>query len=291
MSDVKDQIKLDYLSGVPPKKLAEKYDTSMNTIKSWIKRYGWSKMKKQGAPSEVEGAPQNRAQSAQEKRAVAEDVEQVIKNPDLTDKQRLFCLYYVRCFNATKAYQKAYGCSYETALTNGSALLGNTRIKNEIHRLKQNRLNREMLDEHDIFQKYMDIAFADITDYVEFGREEIQVMGAFGPVEVKEPETGERVPLKKTVNTVRFKESDDVDGTLIAEVKQGKDGASVKLMDRMKALDWLAEHMNLATEQQKAYTEQMRARTEQIRGSDQNPIEDKVKKLFDAIGGALDESE
>lgn len=57
MSDVKDQIKLDYLSGVPPKKLAEKYDTSMNTIKSWIKRYGWSKLKKRGAPSEVEGAP------------------------------------------------------------------------------------------------------------------------------------------------------------------------------------------------------------------------------------------
>ena len=57
VSDVKDQIKLDYLSGVPPKKLAEKYGTSMNTIKSWIKRYGWSKMKKQGAPSEAEGAP------------------------------------------------------------------------------------------------------------------------------------------------------------------------------------------------------------------------------------------
>ena len=67
MSDVKDQIKLDYLSGVPPKKLAEKYDTSMNTIKSWIKRYGWSKMKKQGAPSENEGAPSD-VQGAPRKR-------------------------------------------------------------------------------------------------------------------------------------------------------------------------------------------------------------------------------
>lgn len=65
MSDVKDQIKLDYLSGVPPKKLAEKYDTSMNTIKSWIKRYGWSKMKKQGAPSDVQGAPRKRKRGGQ----------------------------------------------------------------------------------------------------------------------------------------------------------------------------------------------------------------------------------
>ena len=58
MSDVKEQIKHDYLSGVSPKKLSEKYDTSLNTIKSWIKRYGWSKLKKErGAPSKVEGAP------------------------------------------------------------------------------------------------------------------------------------------------------------------------------------------------------------------------------------------
>lgn len=58
MTDVKEQIKKDYLSGIPPKKLAEKYDTSLNTIKSWIKRYGWSKLKKErGAPSKVEGAP------------------------------------------------------------------------------------------------------------------------------------------------------------------------------------------------------------------------------------------
>lgn len=56
MPDVKEQIKNDYLSGVSPKKLSEKYDTSLNTIKSWIKRYGWFKLKKeQGAPSVVPG--------------------------------------------------------------------------------------------------------------------------------------------------------------------------------------------------------------------------------------------
>lgn len=57
VADVKEQIKKDYLSGIPPKKLAEKYDTSLNTIKSWIKRYGWSGIKKQGALSNTQGAP------------------------------------------------------------------------------------------------------------------------------------------------------------------------------------------------------------------------------------------
>lgn len=53
----------------------------------------------------------------------------------------------------------------------------------------------------------------------------------------------------------------------------------------------LHKNWDLATKEQKARIKQMKARTEQIQGSDQNPIEDKVKKLFEAIGGALDESE
>ena len=168
-------------------------------------------------------------------------------------------------------------------MANGSELLRNTKIRDEIQRLKQNRLNREMLDEHDIFQKYMDIAFADITDYVEFGREEVQVMGAFGPVEIKDPETGERVPLKKTVNTVRFKESDEVDGTLIAEVKQGKDGASVKLMDRMKALNWLAEHMDLATEEQQARIAALKSKVSEDTESTEMQVSAYLNKLEGAV--------
>ena len=142
----------------------------------------------------------------------------------------------------------------------GYQLLQKPSVRNEIARLKQNRLNREMLDESDIFQRYMDIAFGDITDYVEFGREKEQVMGAFGPVMVSDPETGEKIPLMREVNTIRFKESSEVDGSLISEIKQGKNGASVKLMDRLKALDWLADHMGMATPEQKARIEAMRAR-------------------------------
>ena len=48
----KNQIKKDYIKGIKPKELSEKYDISINTIKSWIKRYGWSKLKnKEGAPA------------------------------------------------------------------------------------------------------------------------------------------------------------------------------------------------------------------------------------------------
>lgn len=206
------------------------------------------------------------------KQTDVEEVNRVIENSELTDKQRLFCIYYVRNFNATKAYQKAYECSYESAMQNGSRMLRNDKVKNEIHNLKQNRLNREFLSEEDIFQMYMDIAFADITDYVSFGRETVEVMGVFGP-------------LKREINTVRFKESDSVDGRLISEIKQGKDGASIKLADRMKALQWLSDHMDLATEEQKARIGVLKAKA---KVDDQISVEDKVAKLFEAIGGELD---
>ena len=131
-----------------------------------------------------------------------------------------------------------------------------------------------MLKQEDIFQKFMDIAFADVTDYVSFGRENIQVMGAFGPVMVENKETGEKEVLEKEVNTVKFKQSEDVDGTLIMEVKQGKDGASIKLVDKMKALQWLADHMDIATAEQKAKIEQIRAKTAIMSGTSEEETED-----------------
>ena len=218
---------------------------------------------------------QNRKKCAHKikKKPTESEVESVTENSDLTDKQRLFCIYYIRSFNATKAYQKAYACNYETAMAAGARMLGNVKVKEEIMRLKQGRLNREFLSESDIFQKYMDIAFADITDYMTFGTEEVPVMAMYGPVKIKDPETGEEKQLTKIVNTVRFKNSSEVDGTILAEVKQGKDGASIKLSDRMKALQWLSDHMNMATEEQKAKIAQIKAQTDKLTGNNQE-IED-----------------
>lgn len=268
---VREQAFRDYQEGMKYKEIAEKYGVSLSTVKSWASRY-W---KKGCNLEEKKLQPKGKKVATKEKskRAVAEDVGQVLENADLTDKQRLFCLYYVRCFNATKAYQKAYGCSYETAMVEGSSHLRNPKIKSEILKLKQERLNREFLSESDIFQKYMDIAFADITDYMTFGTEEVPVMAMYGPVKIKDPETGEEKQLTKIVNTVRFKDSSEVDGTILSEVKQGKDGASIKLSDRMKALQWLSDHMNMATEEQKAKIAQIKAQTDKLTGNNQE-IED-----------------
>ena len=268
-----EQAKAMYLEGEKLVEIASQLDVPAGTVRRWKSTYRWDD-EHQSERSEKK-SERSESKRSVTKKAVADEVKQVIQNTDLTDKQQLFCVYYIRCFNATKAYQKAYGCGYTTAVTNGPALLGNTRIKEEILRLKQERLNREFLSESDIFQKYMDIAFEEDTDFIELGNEELNVI----------QETGERKTI--TVSHVNIKNDADVDGTIISEVSKGKDGVKVKLADRMKALQWLSDHMDLATEKQRAEIALLKSRADA--GKDDR--ENKLDQLFEQIEGALRNAE
>lgn len=254
--EIKKETKKLYKQGKTPAEISKQFDIPSGTIRRWKCEDNWdediAKACERSVKKSERSVSKNEGSKNKGERALKQVIKDVEENPELTEKQRLFCIYFTKSFNATKAYQKAYECRYDSAAANAYRLMENDKIKTEINRLKLAKINRAMLSPDDIFQKYMDIAFSDITDFLEFGQEEVDVMGAFGPVQVEDPETGKKVNLKKMVNTVKFKRSAEVDGTLISEVRQGKDGASIKLADRMKALDWLSEHMDMATEEQKA---------------------------------------
>lgn len=223
------------MAGMKYKDIAEKYGTTINTVKSWKKRYAWNR---EGAPK-TEKVCTQKSKGAPKKVALIDDgTKETLQNDDLTPEQQMFCIYYSRTFNATQSYINAYACQYSTALTNGPALLRNTRIKNEIERLKEIKRQQIVASADDIVELQMRIAFADIGIYMSFGRENVSVMGAFGPV--KDPETGEY--MKKEVNAIRLNESDMVDTQIIQEVKQGRDGVSIKLADKQKAFDWLTKY-------------------------------------------------
>lgn len=268
-----------YGHGVKLVEIASQLNVPASTVRRWKCTHSWDneRSEKESERSDKKSERSDKITSARKKiterkkkeeEVIVEEVRDVMENPELTDKQRLFCCLYIKSFNATKAYQKAYQCDEYTAMTNGSRMLRNAKVRDEIQRLKQRRLNREMLSEEDVFQKYLDIAYADYTDYMEFGRETVPVMGPFGPIKVDGEE------LTKEINVVKYKDSNMVDGTLIQEVRQGRDGASVKLMDRMKALDWLAAHMDMGTAEQKAKLRKLEAEVEQLRKSGADQDED-----------------
>ncbi len=223
--------------------IASQLNLPDGTIRGWKSKDKWDDKMNGTFQKNTERSKRNKNNNRE---PIADEVKQVMENPKLTDKQRLFCLNYIKYFNATKAYKKAYECSYETAMVEGSNSLRNPKIKDQIAELKQGKLNQSFLEPGDIFQKYMDMAFSDITDYVTFGVREV----TFSDNEGREATVD--------MSYVDVNESWMVDGTLISEISKGKDGIKLKLADKMKALDWIADHMDMATTEQKARIEHMK---------------------------------
>ncbi|MDQ0412711.1 terminase small subunit [Mesobacillus stamsii] len=230
--------------------LAEQLGVPEKTIGAWKSKDKWVQ--------QTNGVLQTNKRSTPKKKEklhpleLDEDItlDNFLEDSELTEKQRIFCLYYVRTFNATQSAINA-GYSSVTAHVQGSRLLTNVKVREEIKRIKQAMTNELFIEAVDVLNKYIKIAFSDITDYLTFGQREVPVMSAFGPVLDEE---GNQV--YKEVNYVDFKDAGFVDGTIISEVKQGKDGVSIKLEDRKWALDKLDRYFDILPDQFKRKVEE-----------------------------------
>lgn len=244
------------------KDIAVELQVSEEQVRKWKNQDKWDKVTLPNMNSNVTIDKDNKNKN---NKTAVDEVIQEVNNTDLTDKQQLFCMFFAMGDSATSAYQKAYSCSYRTAMVSACRMLRNVKVKTVIEQLKQERFSAQMFGEHDIFQWYLDVALANITDFVSFGREEAPVIGMKGPVLDKE--TGE--PVMREINYVKFKESSEVNGHLIKKVKLGKDGASIELYDAMKAMEWLTEHMSMGTDTQQGLANMiMQAYDQHLRQAD-----------------------
>lgn len=267
-----DEIKKEWeTTKITLAKLAEKHGVKLGTLKSRKSRDA-----KDGNPWSRDATEIAKVATVK-KDAVEEEIVYFSDDEDngLNDKQRLFVAYYVDCWNATKAYQKAYQCDYISAKANGARLIANDNIREEIVRVRDGLTQDTLLDKRSLIQKWIDIAFADITDYVKFGRQEEVIYNDDG-----QPELDMNGNIKTyAFNYVHLNESAELDGTLVTEVKQGKDGITVKLADKMKALEFLSKHMDLLNENElkKLKEEKIKADIAKTRSDEQNgPIEIKI---------------
>ena len=275
----------DYKSGMKYKEVASKYNVSLNTVKSW-KRRQWADIEKGAQPTQKKCAhkctPKRKAKAPPKAELLPEEIE-TLENAELTDKQRLFCLYYVRWFNATKAYQKAYECDYNTATQNGSRMLRNVKVQEHIQKIKDARIKQAMYTTEDLFRKMIDIAYGDVTDYMEFGHEEVPVMTMYGVAQIENPDTGEKEPLMNTVNYVRLKDSSEIDGTLIQEIKQGKDGVTVKLVSKEFALNWISKNIGLASQEMQEKVKLLEAKRKAFTGENTDRQLSKVDQILQRV--------
>ncbi|MEN8075725.1 terminase small subunit [Clostridioides difficile] len=287
-SPARDEAKKLYLESNGEMKLvdiAAKLNILDSQVRKWKSQDKWEQELKGALPKSKSNVTNKKTNKKSSKKGpIADEVKEVLENTELTEKQRLFCIYYIEDFNATKAYKKAYDCSYATAMVEGSKSLRKPKIKKEIDRLTKECLNEQevsskLLNKR-LFEMYMKIAFADIGDYLRFGQEEEKVWnmnedGSFKPS--IDPETGEQ--KVRRYNVVNLNESDEVDTTIISEVSEGKDGVKVKLLDKMKALEWLDKHYGEGTEEQKLKISKLRGEVNKLENGDKDkPIEILIKR-------------
>jgi len=187
-----------------------------------------------------------------------EKLKEILEDEELTEKERLFCLYYVKYFNGTQAALKA-GYSKDGAHVQASRLLRRERVSSYIKELKGELVENVFVEAMDVLKEYIKIAFADITNYVTFGQREVE-LEPLEKTSVDEDgnEVTEFITETRMMNFVDLTESDMVDGSIITEVKQGRDGISIKLADKMKALDKLSQYFDLVPDNFKRQIEEER---------------------------------
>lgn len=86
------------------------------------------------------------------------------KDSELTDAQKLFCTEYIYDWNATRAYQKAYPeSSYEAAISSGSRLLTNAKIKDFLTSIQADLEKVAGISRLKILREHEKIAFSSIA--------------------------------------------------------------------------------------------------------------------------------
>nr|DAK02954.1 MAG TPA: Terminase small subunit [Caudoviricetes sp.] len=209
----------DYINGMKYKDIADKYGVSEATVKSWKTRYGWIREKKKITHTKNKKSMHTKKIKKEIPKKGTNTVTKaelrvVCENEELNEKQKQFCVFFIKKHNATKAYMQAYGVDYMTAAAASSRLLKNVKIRAFIEMLKNEKLNQMYFSADDLVQRYMDIAFADVGDVATFTDEGIQLRDNFDPTTVK-------------------------------SIKDTKYGYAIQMLDPFKAMEWLDKYFEI----------------------------------------------
>lgn len=254
MSRIEDAEK-DYLAGMKYKDIATKYGVSLNTVKSWKSRNGWTR-----DANSKKGAHKNQKRVHTKKQKVAQArspdvIDELVENDELKDRQKAFCLYYLQRYNATWAYQQAYNADYATASVNGSKMLRNAKVKKQLTELKKQQSAELYATANDIMLNYLKQAHSDVTDVLEFktvkklkwvkipdDTGEYEDMDGHYRLDPKiDPATGEQAFYYE--NLVLLKDSNEIDTSNIKSIRINDGEAVVEMYDKQKAMKELLERL------------------------------------------------
>jgi len=229
-----EEAEQDYKDGFSLADIAQKYDVSVGTVRSWKSRH-WTT----NVATKTQRVAKNVAVTKPTEKAIDK-----LSDSELTDKQKAFVLEYLRISNATQSYINVYDVSYDIANKAGPRLLVNVGIQNEIKRLRKAKLQELGVDAFDLMEDMVIEARSDIGDYIDFGKYDMLNVDFDGDVKL-DTEDNPEVFHK---SWLQFKDKDKVDTRPIKSIKMGKDGPVIELYDRNKARDKLIDMLKAGSD-------------------------------------------
>lgn len=154
----------------------------------------------------------------------------------LTAKQALFVKNYLIDLNATQAAIRAK-YSAKTAEQQASRLLSNVKVQEAIQKAMNKRSERTEITADMVLKEYAKIGFSNITDYLSVEDKLVTV-----------DRDGAGKPITDLMQVVSIFDTDMVKPDkmrAVAEIRQTKDGISLKLHDKKGALDSMARHLGM----------------------------------------------
>ena len=136
----------------------------------------------------------------------------------LTSKQERFISEYLVDLNGKQAAIRS-GYSAKTAEQQAARLLSNVKVAEEIDKAKQTRAKRVEVTQDEVVQGLAKIAFGNIQDFAEW----------------------DQYKVKLAVSTTLARET----ASCVSEVRPTKYGVSIKLHDKVRALQLLGEHLGI----------------------------------------------
>lgn len=207
------------------KEIAEKLNVSEGTIRGWKAKDKWSDFNKNETERSVKNMERSNENNKKKLQLEESDFEYV-DDDGLTDKQRLFCNYYMQSFNATQAAIKA-GYSEKSAYQIEYQLLQKTSVKAYLKNLKEQQKSELFISQEWVLNRHAQIANSNINDYIT-------------PDGTLKKNTDGTLIKKITVKTSRsefegsYKESSTV---------------SIELEDRKESLKFLTKYLGLEKEE------------------------------------------
>lgn len=167
------------------------------------------------------------------KEEIVDKIYEEVFSSDLTEQQRKFVLYYLSSYNVIQSYMKAYNCkNKQIANSNGYWTLKSPEVQSALKKARKVMQVAYDIDPTQYIDFLLKSAHADIGDYITFSEEEVPVMDKEGNM-IFDETTGE--PMKKKVNKMHLTDSAMVDTSIVTSIKQGRDGITINLVDKMKA--------------------------------------------------------